>query len=180
MSKKIVVILLMLVFVLSGCGKQKAEVNHENSADNAILEEVSLVERKSEEYEKKFLNESMTQTDMNLYSKEWYLLWDDELNSLWNRLYEEIDTDSKDSLLEAQRDFIKRKEANIEASGKQVEGGSMQPQLENCTAEEMTRARCYVLAEKLAEVRGENFIIDEKIKKEIADADPSLFDVFKK
>lgn len=197
MKRIILIFAIIVMYTLSGCDSSKViestsveepvkievitvdEVKSDVKA-SAIQCEIEKVEEKSKAYEDKFQNESMTQTDMNLYSKEWYMLWDDELNLLWDRISEEADSDTKQKLLDEQREWIKRKENNVVESGKLAEGGSLQPQLENGTAEEMTRARSYVLAQELAKIRGEEFVISDDVQKEIADADPSLFDVFKK
>ena len=123
---------------------------------------------------------NMGQQEMNQHSAQWYQLWDDELNSLWSRLSDELDAETKAKVLEEQRAWIKRKEANVKAVGMQALGGSLQPLLESETAAEMTRARVYILAGYLAEVRNETFTISPEIQESIDAADPSLFDVFEK
>ena len=96
---------------------------------------------------------SMGQQEMNQLTAQWYQLWDDELNSLWRRLSEELDGETKAKVLDENGHRIKRKEENIRGAGAAAFGGSLQPQLENSTAEEMTRARAYILAGYLADVR---------------------------
>ncbi len=122
----------------------------------------------------------MGQQDMNYQTGEWYKFWDDELNILWKRIIEEIDPEKKDELVSEQRAWIKRKEAAITAAGKEAEGGSLQPQLENGTAERYTRKRAYQLAEILADIRGEKFQIPVSVAEDLADVDVSLDEVFKK
>jgi uncharacterized protein YecT (DUF1311 family) len=122
----------------------------------------------------------MGQQDMNYQTGEWYNVWDDELNLLWKRIIAEIDPEKKDELVSEQRAWIKRKEAAIKAAGKEAEGGSLQPQLENGTAERYTRKRAYQLAEILADLRGENFQIPAAVAEDLADVDVSLDEVFKK
>ena len=56
-------------------------------------------------------------------------------------------------------------------------GGSLQPQLENSAAEGLTRARVYILAGYLADVRNESFVIDTEIQKSIDESEYSLDDV---
>ena len=123
---------------------------------------------------------SMGQQEMNQLTAQWYQLWDDELNSLWRRLSEELDGETKAKVLDEQRAWIKRKEENIRGAGAAAFGGSLQPQLENSTAEEMTRARAYILAGYLADVRNEPFTIPPAIQESIDLADPGLNDVFEK
>lgn len=52
----------------------------------------------------------MNQQEMNQITGEWYQLWDNELNSLWDRLSNELDADTKAKVLEEQREWIRRKE----------------------------------------------------------------------
>lgn len=155
-----------------------ADIEEKNEVES-IQEEIAKVEVKSCEYENADWS-SMGQQEMNLLTEEWYRLWDDELNSLWSRLSDELDAEKKAKVLDEQRAWIKRKEANVKAAGAMAFGGSLQPQLENSTAEEMTRARAYILAGCLAEVRNESFIIPPEIQESIDMADPSLDDVFGK
>ena len=72
------------------------------------------------------------------------------------------------------------KEKNVKGAGMAAFGGSLQPQLENDTAKDMTRARTYILAGYLADVRNENFIISSDIQESIDMADPSLNEIFEK
>lgn len=151
----------------------------EESEAESIQDEIAKVEAKSCEYENADWS-SMGQQEMNRLTAEWYWLWDDELNSLWNRLSDELDAETKAKVLDEQRAWIKRKEENVKGAGAAASGGSLQPQLENSTAEEMTRARAYILAEYLAAVRNETFTIPPEIQESIDKADPSLNDVFEK
>ncbi len=151
----------------------------EKSEAESIQDEIAKVEAKSCEYENADWS-SMGQQEMNQLTAQWYQLWDDELNSLWSRLSDELDAETKAKVLEEQRAWIKRKEENVKGAGVEAFGGSLQPQLENSTAEEMTRARAYILAGYLADVRNESFTIPSEIRESIDMADISLNDVFKK
>lgn len=151
----------------------------EKSETESIQDEIAKIETKSSEYENADWS-SMGQQEMNQLTAQWYQLWDDELNSLWSRLSDELDAEAKEKALEEQRAWIKRKEENVKGAGAAAFGGSLQPQLENTTAEEMTRARAYTLAAYLADVRNEPFTISPEIQESIDTADPSLDDVFQK
>ena len=151
----------------------------EKSEIESIQDEIAKVEIKSGEYENADWG-SMGQQEMNQLTAQWYQLWDDELNSLWSRLSDELDAETKAKVLDEQRAWIKRKEKNVIGAGAEAFGGSLQPQLENSAAEEMTRARAYILAGYLADVRNESFTIPTEIRESIDMADPSLDDVFKK
>ena len=151
----------------------------EKSEAESIQDEIAKVEIKSCEYENADWG-SMGQQEMNQLTAQWYQLWDDELNSLWSRLSDELDAETKAKVLDEQRAWIKRKEENVIGAGAEAFGGSLQPQLENSAAEEMTRARAYILAGYLADVRNESFTIPSEIRESIDMADISLNDVFKK
>lgn len=140
--------------------------------DDHLIEEVKddLTEKTGADLEKEILaieaealtiqnklQEAATQTDMNLISEEDYLLWDDELNSLWSRFSEAAPEDFKAVILEEQRAWIKNKEKEIEFAGSECEGGSIQPLIRNTKASELTRIRCYEMAGYLAEVTGQSF-----------------------
>ena len=57
----------------------------------------------------------------------------------------QLDAETKAKVLEEQRAWIKQKEARVKGAGMEVNGGSLQPQLENTVAEEITRARACLL-----------------------------------
>lgn len=143
----------------------------------SIQDEIARIEAQSREH-LDVDTSTMGQQDMNYHSAQWYKLWDDELNSLWSRLSDELDAETKAKVLEEQRAWIKRKEGNATAAGMQALGGSLQPLLESETAAEMTRARVYVLAGYLAEVRNETFTISPEIQESLDAAEPDLDDVF--
>jgi len=166
--------------------KQSQSKENENIGDmtdivvseaESIQDEIAKVEEQSREH-CDIDSSNMGQQQMNYHSAQWYKLWDDELNSLWSRLSDELDAETKVKLLEEQRAWIKRKEGNAAAAGVQALGGSLQPLLESETAAEMTRARVYVLAGYLAEVRNETFTISPEIQESLDAAEPSLDDVF--
>ena len=203
MKRKRILILLCVMFTsfCSGCGAKVEEVQfpkfdeplqttenrqiedmmdiEEKDETESIQDEIARVEVQSCEYENADWS-SMGQQEMNQLTAQWYQLWDEELNSLWSRLSDELDAETKATVLDEQRAWIKRKEENVKGAGAAAFGGSLQPQLENSTAEEMTRARTYILAGYLADVRNESFTIPPEIQESIDMADPSLDDVFKK
>ena len=92
---------------------------------------------------------SLTQSEMNTLSGDLYKLWDDELNSIWARLKEKLDESTMDQLTQEERQWISDKDEQVEAAGKEAEGGSLQPLLENDEAAEITKARVYELAQYL-------------------------------
>lgn len=143
----------------------------------SIQNELAEIENKSLEFENANWD-SMPQQEMNYTTGQWYQLWDDELNSLWSRLTEELDAEAKEQILEEQREWIKLKEKNVKSAGEEVMGGSLQPQLENTVAKSMTRARVYVLAGYLAELKGETFVIFDDIKASLDAENPTVDKTF--
>lgn len=158
--------------------EESVDTEEKNEVET-IQDEIAKVEIASCEFENADWD-SMGQQEMNRLTAQWYQLWDEELNSLWSRLSDELDAETKEKVLAEQRAWIKRKEANVKGAGATAFGGSLQPQLENSTAEEMTRARAYILAGYLAEVRNESFTIPTEIQEEIDAVDPDLNDIFEK
>lgn len=124
------------------------------------------IEAKSEQFMTAASN-SMAQQDANMITAEWYQMWDDELNSLWDRLMERVEGTRRENVLIDQRNWVKEKEEKVAAAGKEAEGGSLQPQLENGAAMRLTRLRAYHLAALLGEVNGEGFNVPENVQKEI-------------
>lgn len=188
MKKKLVMLFFCLVVAMPACGQnENGENTHvseetgieENNKVESIQDEIARVEEISREH-CDIDSSSMGQQQMNQHSAQWYKLWDDELNSLWSRLSDELDEETKVKVLEEQRAWIKRKEGNATAAGVAALGGTLQPLLESETAAEMTRARVYVLAGYLADARKESFTISQEIQESLDAAEPDLNDVFEK
>lgn len=216
MKKKLMMLFLCMMVILSACGKTENEKNVEKDNNTNVVEddkttetvqlpdeqlpetenvhvdeetgieenevesiqdEIAKVEEKSREH-CNIDSSSMGQQEMNSHSAQWYKIWDDELNSLWSRLNDELDAETKAKVLEEQRAWVKRKEGNATAAGVQALGGTLQPLLESETAGEMTRARVYILAGYLADVRNESFTISPEIQESLDAAEPSLDAVF--
>lgn len=122
------------------------KINEEASDIDA---ELSALEEEAQKINNQLQSGELSQGDMNQLSYELYQLWDNELNSLWNRLKEKLDADAMKQLTEEEREWIQWKDKEVETAGLEAEGGSLQPLLENDKAAELTRDRVYELAEKL-------------------------------
>ena len=157
----------------------REELKEVQEKKESLQEELARIEMMSEEH----LNTdtgSMGQQQMNRHSEEWYQIWDDELNSLWNRLINELSEEEKDQLVEEQLSWIKKKEGNAKAAGIEALFGSLQPLLESNAAGNMTRARVYDLAKYLAEVRGEEFIVSTEIQENLEQSEINVEELFEK
>ena len=120
-----------------------------SDSDSSIESELQKIEEKASAIQKDLSSGNLAQQEMNTRSLELYQLWDNELNSIWTRLKENLDEDTMSTLTQEERDWIKEKDSAVEAAGKEAEGGSLQPLLENDKAAEMTKERVYELAEYL-------------------------------
>ena len=95
-------------------------------------------------------------------SQWFYVIWDTELNSLWSRFSDLADKDTKEKVLEQQRNWIAMKEeVTLLSIGSYEENGSMYPLLVNSLWEEKTKNRAYFIANELAKVEGEAFTMPE-------------------
>ena len=114
---------------------------------SAIQNELSKLEEQDNAINDRLRNESLTQDEMNRLTAQRYKLWDDELNSIWAHLKDTLDEGTMSKLTEEERSWISDKDSKVEAAGKEAEGGTMQPMLENDEAADITRERVYELAQ---------------------------------
>lgn len=128
--------------------ESEAETGTE-SGDSDIDTELADIQSKEDELMNKLQTEDLTQSEMNEVSSQAYQLWDDELNSIWSRLKEKLDSDAYATLLDEQRVWIANKEDEMKAAGAEYEGGTMQPLMESDKGRELTRERVYELADLL-------------------------------
>lgn len=139
----------------------KADVNYVVSGSSSLQEELENINKIIQKYT--LLSESaLTQGEMNVASQWFYVIWDTELNNLWSRFSDLADQDTKEKVLEEQRNWIAMKdEVTLLSLGTQEENGSMYPLLVNSFWEEKTKNRAYFIANKLAEIEGESFTMPE-------------------
>ncbi len=181
MKKKILLSawFLMCIASLAACKGGENSVTKEPTTEEPsipVKEEMEAVEQKSLEFENG--NWDIAQQEMNAKESQWFALWDEELNSLWERLDNHLSGDKKDEVTKDQLAWIERKEKNVIAAGYEAYGGTMQPLLESSKAMEMTRARAYALAELLAEALGEDYTMPAEIKESLPEVDVELDSVF--
>jgi len=117
----------------------KADVEYVVSNSSSLQEELKNIDKIIEKYT--VLAESATaQMEMNMASKWFYVIWDTELNNLWSRFSDLADQDTKDRVLEEQRNWIAMKEeVTLMSLGSSEENGSMYPLLVNSLWEEKTK-----------------------------------------
>lgn len=126
--------------------------NPDRSAEtgtSAIDKELEEIAARAADMETELESGLLSQLEMNRLSGELYMLWDDELNSMWKRIREILPEDAMAQLTSEELDWIREKEAAVEEAGAEAKGGSLQPLLENDKAAMYTRERVYELAEYL-------------------------------
>lgn len=143
----------------------KADVDYMVSASASLQEELENIERIIQKYTP-MAQSAQSQMEMNISSKWFFVIWDTELNHLWNRFNNSADQKTKEKLLAEQRNWIAMKEEVMLLSlGPAEENGSMYPLLQNSFLEEITKNRAYILANELAKIKGEAFTMPELSEK---------------
>ena len=183
-KKKITILVctLFMVFSLGACGKTKedaAVVTQQESSlqiesmDEETTSEESTTFNNGEEDDielKDTIEIDFTydytediKADVAYVASLWlYVIWDTELNNLWRRFSSLANQDTKEMVLEEQRNWIAMKEeVTLMSLGSQEENGSMYPMLVNSLWEEKTKNRAYFIANELAQIEGESFAMPE-------------------
>ena len=143
----------------------KADVDEVVSGSASLQDELENIENIIKKYTT-LAQTARTQTEMNLSSRWFFDIWDTELNNLWGRFSDLADTQTKEKLLAEQRNWIAMKEeVTLLDIGSDEENGSMYPLLWNADQEEITKNRAYVIANELAKIKGESFVMPERSAK---------------
>lgn len=122
-----------------------------DTQQSVIDSELEALEAKAAEIETQLDSGMLSQSELNQLSGELYVLWDDELNSMWQRIREKLPKEEMDRLTAEELAWIEEKETSVAEAGAEFEGGSMQPFIENSTAANLTKSRVYELADYLRE-----------------------------
>ena len=143
----------------------KADVDNVVSGSASLQDELENIENIVKKYTP-LAQAAETQTEMNLSSRWFFDIWDTELNNLWSRFSDLADSQTKEKILTEQRNWIDMKEeVTLLDIGSYEENGSMYPLLQNSYLEEITKNRAYVIANELAKIKGESFVMPEKSAK---------------
>ena len=143
----------------------KADVDNVVSGSASLQDELENIENIVKKYTP-LAQAAQTQTEMNLSSRWFFDIWDTELNNLWSRFSDLADPQTKEKILAEQRNWIAMKEeVTLLDIGSSEENGSMYPLLWNADQEEITKNRAYVIANELAKIKGESFVMPEKSAK---------------
>lgn len=98
-----------------------------------------------EEYAENNLDTALSQADLNRESSIVYSKWDELLNDVYQYLKTTLSADDFSDLKDDEVNWIKEKEAAIEAAGAQWKGGTGEPFARNSAGIEYTSKRCYYL-----------------------------------
>lgn len=188
MRKRIFMMTLLLTAgICVACGKEETKGNNAIAFDDElqidftydysedIKEDVAYVVSSSASLQKELENidkiiqkytplaeAAQTQGEMNVSSQWFFTIWDTELNNLWSRFTDSADQQVKEKVLAEQRNWIAMKEeVTLLSIGSSEENGSMYPLLQNAFLEKITKNRAYILANELAKIKGESFVMPE-------------------
>ncbi|MBD5394741.1 MAG: DUF1311 domain-containing protein [Lachnospiraceae bacterium] len=131
--------------VNTGDGFSSHEYEEKSLSEKIALEISFAIEQEAELEEQ--LQNSTTQTDMNLTAQELFQTWDDTLNIVWKLLESELDDTQMEALREDERNWITFKEETLNAISQESEGASMGPMDTSLKAAELTKNRVYELAD---------------------------------
>lgn len=139
----------------------KEDVDYVVSGSASLQKELENIEKIIQKYTP-LAEAAQTQGEMNVSSRWFFTIWDTELNNLWSRFADSADQQIKEKVLAEQRNWIAMKEeVTLLSVGPSEENGSMYPLLQNSFLEKITRNRAYVLANELAKIKGESFVMPE-------------------
>ncbi len=143
----------------------KADVDYMVSGSASLQKELENIEVIIQKYTP-LAEAAKTQGEMNVSSKWFFAIWDTELNNLWSRFTNSADQQTKEKVLAEQRNWIAMKEeVTLLSIGSSDENGSIYPLLQNSFLEKITKNRAYFLANELAKITGESFVMPEMSEK---------------
>lgn len=119
--------------------------NDNNNKKNEFIGKASHIEQ----FENEIGKTATDQSSMNRESAEIFQKWDDLLNEIYQYLKSTLPQNEFSMVQTEQIQWIKDKEAAVEATGQEYAGGSMEPMQKNGVATDYTRERCYQLIEMI-------------------------------
>ena len=110
-----------------------------------MYETFTATAKEIEAYDAEWPKNAMTQLELNTSSQKSYIKWDTLLNDIYQYLEGALPTDEFDALESEQIQWIKEKEAAMEAATNEWAGGSGESMVHFGTAAQYTKDRCYYL-----------------------------------
>ena len=135
----------------------KNEIDKIAASGYTMEEEIAEVKRLSDKFDK-LAEAAGTQYEMNITSVWYFVIWDSELNSIWQRMNQA----TKDTILEEERVWIKNRDRIAEIINEENEKGSIFSLLVNTDRAMFAENRSYILASLYAKDRGEKFELPQR------------------
>lgn len=130
--------------------EQVTESNGVESKD--VLTKGEYLEKLNEMEEvDRYAEAGTTIADLEEQETERYEKWDQELNTIYGLLTEQLSTEDMDDLREDQRDWIDYRDETAKESSLEYEGGSTEALEYVATQVTLTRERCYLLVAQYME-----------------------------
>lgn len=98
-----------------------------------------------EQYSRNYLDTATSQSSINIESGNVFTKWDVLLNDVYKYLKTIMTKSDFKKLEQEELNWIRQKEAAIEAAAKDWQGGSGEPMARNMTGIDYTKDRCYYL-----------------------------------
>ena len=152
MKKNLLLLTMTLVLLTAGCGAKNRETpqgSHGQACIPLLEAYMESAEERGAALETSLERDVLTQTDMNLKSRELYELWDEAMKYVWGELEAHLPEQTFAQLSQDQRAWEQEREQRMEEAGKSVEGGTMYALVVNTQAASVTRARVYELCDIL-------------------------------
>ncbi|MBR1598988.1 MAG: DUF1311 domain-containing protein [Lachnospiraceae bacterium] len=169
-GKSILIMLLLVLISCTACGNSgnsnEVSDNTQNQSESSVYEtgdkelsgdaaskddEIDAakkfligfgeIEKKSEAMRKSIKEDSLSQSEYNIKSRDLCELWDDTLNKLWSVLGMTLTKEEMDKLTEEEQRWIADKEQQISDAGSEYEGGTIQPLIMNMKGADLTEER---------------------------------------
>jgi len=134
--------------------KDKTSEDGDTDEVNEFLDRFADIEKQSEELKNSIDHEDLSQTEYNLKSHDLYTLWDGALNDLWKILGKMLPKEDMDALTKEEAAWVEDRDQKVMEAGKEVEGGSMQPMLEDLAGADLTEKRVRELLTRLPGISG--------------------------
>lgn len=96
----------------------------------------------------KMLESGETTTELEAQEEERYAKWDEELNTIYQVINEQVSKEKKENLKAEQRNWIEMRDETAEKESQKYEGGATESLEYIATQATLTRERCYALVAK--------------------------------
>lgn len=117
--------------------------------DTPLGSELSELQAQNDAIDLELRDLPLSQQELNRREYDCWMLWDGELNTLWQQLRETLPADEFAALRTEQLTWLDMRDREAAKAAAGFEGGTMQPMIECGTKAQLTRERVYEFAEML-------------------------------